>query len=250
VLKPIEITYPFNRKTLESTLSNIKILYVEDDETLAFVTIDNLSRKGYIITHCKDGLEAIKTFQSEKFDLCILDIMLPQIDGYAVAQIIRNTNETIPIIFLSAKSTLDDKLLALRTGGDDFLYKPFSMNELIMRIQVFLRRSGEKNKKAKLTDEVLQIGEFKFNPALRQVSINQQIKTLSNGESKLLYLLASNINNIVYKEDIRAQNEINGRFSSKSLNTNISKLRRLLETNPKITIENVREIGFRLRVID
>ncbi|MBK6732327.1 MAG: response regulator transcription factor [Bacteroidetes bacterium] len=235
---------------MEPNISHIQILYVEDDETLAFVTIDNLSRKGYNITHCRDGLEAIKTFQSNKFDLCILDIMLPQIDGYAVAQIIRNTNQNIPIIFLSAKSTIEDKLMALRNGGDDFLHKPFSMNELIMRIQVFLRRSGEKKKLSEPTSEDLSIGDYKFNPVLRQITFNQKTETLSNGESKLLYLLATNINNIVYKEDIRAQNEINGRFSSKSLNTNISKLRKALEANPKITIENVREIGFRLRVAE
>ncbi|MBP9549253.1 MAG: response regulator transcription factor, partial [Chitinophagales bacterium] len=123
-------------------------------------------------------------------------------------------------------------------------------NELIMRIQVFLRRSGEKKKLSEPTSEELSIGDYKFNPVLRQISFNQKTETLSNGESKLLYLLATNINNIVYKEDIRAQNEINGRFSAKSLNTNISKLRKALEANPKITIENVREIGFRLRVAE
>lgn len=228
--------------------SNIEILYVEDDDALAYVTMENLNKKGYHITHCKDGLQAVKIFQSQTFDLCILDIMLPHIDGYAVAQIIRNTNEKIPIIFLSAKSSLNDKLEALSKGGDDYLYKPFSMNELIMRIQVFLRRSKEDNHIGEPSNETIDIGQYHFNPAKRELIYKQKVVILSNAESKLLHLLASNKNGIIYKDFIRSRVEINDKFSPKSLNTNISKLRKALNEDPAIMIENVREIGFRLKL--
>lgn len=228
--------------------NKIEILYVEDDDALAYVTMDNLSKKGYQITHCKDGLEAIKTFQSNQFDLCILDIMLPQIDGITVAQIIRNTNQNIPIIFLSAKSSIQDKLEALSKGGDDYLYKPFSINELIMRIQVFLRRSKEDHAIVESANEIIRIADFEFNPEKREISYRKNKVILSNAESKLMHLLAGNLNKIVYKDEIRARFELNNKFSAKSLNTNISKLRKVFAANTDIAIENVRDIGFRLRV--
>lgn len=234
--------------TLYTNSNKIEILYVEDDDALAFVTMDNLSKKGYQITHCKDGLEAIKSFQSKQFDLCILDIMLPQIDGITVAQIIRNTNQNIPIIFLSAKSSIQDKLEALSKGGDDYLYKPFSINELIMRIQVFLRRSKEDSNLAESSNEIIRIADFEFNPIKREISHNKNTIVLSNAESKLMHLLAMNQNKIVYKDDIRARFELNNKFSAKSLNTNISKLRKVFASSTNIAIENVRDIGFRLRV--
>ena len=131
-----EAQIPQNPSTM-----NAKILYVEDDETLSFVTRDNLELQGYQITHSMDGKSALDCFKKEHFDLCILDVMLPEMDGFTLASEIRKRNIEIPIIFLTAKSLKEDKLHGLKLGGDDYLTKPFSIEELILKIEIFLRRS-------------------------------------------------------------------------------------------------------------
>src|SRR5882672_9316119 len=118
-----------------------KILLVEDDPNLGFVIKDNLVLKGYSVTLCADGEEGQRQFMLSDFDLCILDVMLPRKDGFALAQQIRSVNQHIPILFVTAKSMLEDKISAFHLGGDDYLTKPFSMEELLLRINVFLRRS-------------------------------------------------------------------------------------------------------------
>ena len=115
-----------------------KILYVEDDETLAFLTTDNLSEAGYAIHHQDNGMDALNVFKSEKFDLCILDVMLPKLDGFSLAVEIRKLNQDIPILFLSAKTLKEDRLHGLRLGADDYLVKPFSIEELLLKIEIFL----------------------------------------------------------------------------------------------------------------
>ena len=117
-----------------------KILYVEDDINLGFVTKDNLQKKGYDITLCEDGLLAAQTFQKQKFDLCILDVMLPKIDGFSLAQKFRDKDKNVPILFLTAKAMLEDKLQGFKLGGDDYITKPFSIDELVLKIEVFLKR--------------------------------------------------------------------------------------------------------------
>ncbi|MFN3939722.1 MAG: response regulator transcription factor, partial [Chitinophagales bacterium] len=124
-----------------STQRKVKILYVEDDESLSFVTVDNLTKRGYDVTLCKDGLSAFQEFQQKKFDICILDVMLPKIDGFAVAQKIRDRDTHIPILFLTAKSMMEDKMHGFKLGADDYITKPFSMEELLYKLDIFLRRS-------------------------------------------------------------------------------------------------------------
>src|SRR6188472_3433315 len=119
-----------------------KILLVEDDPSLGFVIKDNLSLKGYDVTLCKDGVEGENTFLEQSFHLCILDVMLPKKDGFALAASIRQRNKEVPILFLTAKSMTEDKLAGFQTGGDDYITKPFSLDELVYRIEVFLRRSN------------------------------------------------------------------------------------------------------------
>ncbi|RMF28328.1 MAG: DNA-binding response regulator, partial [Bacteroidetes bacterium] len=119
-----------------------RILYVEDDESLGFVTRDNLELQGYEIVHCADGQQALELWKTQSFDLCILDVMLPKMDGFALAEEIRRYDPQVPIIFLTAKSLKEDKIRGLRLGADDYITKPFSIEELILKIEVFLRRSG------------------------------------------------------------------------------------------------------------
>jgi CheY-like chemotaxis protein len=130
-----------------------KILYVEDDENLGFVTKDNLEEEGFEIVHYPDGKEAFKNFKKDKFDLCLLDVNLPELDGFSLAEKIREQNQHIPIIFLTAKTLQEDKIEGLKIGGDDYITKPFSIEELTLRIKVFLKRST-------IADEEEETGEY------------------------------------------------------------------------------------------
>ena len=139
---------------------NAKILLVEDDPNLGFVIKDNLCQKGYEVTLCADGEEGQRLFMLTSFDLCILDVMLPRKDGFALAQHIRSINQHVPILFVTAKSMLEDKISAFQLGGDDYLTKPFSMEELLLRIEVFLRRSNGVPPKV---DGFYSLGSFQFD---------------------------------------------------------------------------------------
>jgi len=120
-------------------MSKAKILYAEDDETLAFLTKDNLEQNGYDVSHCSDGNSCLETFKNEDFDICILDIMMPKMDGFELATAIRAINNDVPVIFLSAKTLKEDRIKGLRLGADDYLVKPFSIEELLLKIEIFLK---------------------------------------------------------------------------------------------------------------
>ena len=222
-----------------------KILYVEDNLSLSFVTSDQLKKRGYQVVSCKDGKEALYTFNEQIFDLCILDVMLPQVDGFELAKKIRQENEHIPIIFLSARSMQEDKIEGLKIGGDDYLTKPFDIDELCLKIEVFLKRkeisSGQNN--------IYKIGDFKLNATEQTLSILGIEKTLTLKESELLSLLAQKQNTIVKREYILVN--LWGRndyFLGRSLDVFISKLRKKLTQDQNISIENIRGVGFRLNV--
>ena len=222
-----------------------KILYVEDNLSLRFVTSDQLKKRGYQVVSCKDGKEALSTFKEQVFDLCVLDVMLPQIDGFELAKKIRHENEHIPIIFLSARSMQEDKIEGLKIGGDDYLTKPFDIDELCLKIEVFLKRkeisSGQNN--------IYKIGDFQLNATEQTLSILGIEKTLTLKESELLSLLAQKQNTIVKREYILVN--LWGRndyFLGRSLDVFISKLRKKLTQDQNISIENIRGVGFRLNV--
>ena len=222
-----------------------KILYVEDNLSLRFVTSDQLKKRGYQVVSCKDGKEALSTFKEQVFDLCVLDIMLPQIDGFELAKKIRKENEHIPIIFLSARSMQEDKIEGLKIGGDDYLTKPFDIDELCLKIEVFLKRkeikSGQNN--------IYKIGDFQLDVTEQTLSILGIEKTLTLKETELLSLLAQKQNTIVKREYILVN--LWGRndyFLGRSLDVFISKLRKKLTQDQKISIENIRGVGFRLSV--
>jgi len=222
-----------------------KILYVEDNLSLRFVTSDQLKKRGYQVISCKDGKEGLSTFKEQLFDLCVLDIMLPQIDGFELAKKIRQENEHIPIIFLSARSMQEDKIEGLKIGGDDYLTKPFDIDELCLKIEVFLKRkeinSGQNN--------IYKIGGFQLNVTEQTLSILGIEKTLTLKETELLSLLAQKQNTIVKREYILVN--LWGRndyFLGRSLDVFISKLRKKLTQDQNISIENIRGVGFRLNV--
>lgn len=220
------------------------ILYVEDDEVLGFVTRDNLELKGYEITHCVNGKDALQNFKNKNFDLCVLDVMLPEMDGFQLAREIRTLNTAIPIIFLTAKSMKEDKLHGLRLGADDYITKPFSIEELILKIEVFNRR---KHIDHELSTDILTIGKFSFDHRNLRLSNGESEENLTQKEGDLLKLLISNKNNIIKRgeilEKLWGQDDY---FMGRSMDVFISRLRKYLKSDISLKIENVHGVGFRL----
>jgi DNA-binding response OmpR family regulator len=223
-----------------------KILLVEDDPNLGFVIHDNLTLKGYDVTLCKDGEEGEITFKSNTFHLCIFDVMLPKKDGFALAASIRERNKEIPIIFLTAKSMMEDKLAGFKTGADDYITKPFSLDELLCRIEVFLRRSTEVEKPYEKT---FQLGQFKFDAYNLTLKNEASEKTLTQKEAEVLKLLYHNRDRVLKREEILTQVWGNDDyFMGRSMDVFISKLRKYLKDDPQIQIVNYHGVGFKLEV--
>lgn len=218
-----------------------KILYVEDDDSLAFITKDNLELRGYEVDHISDSTMVIEQFRQVAYDICILDIMLPQIDGFQLAREIKKISSLTPIIFLSAKTLIEDKIEGLEIGADDYMTKPFSVKELVLRIEAILRRS--KNT-LRVGDE---IGDLIFDSENYKVKINQEEFKLTAKECALLRLLAENKGTILKRADILLN--IWGSddfFLGRSLDVFISRIRKILKASSKVSIENIHGVGFRL----
>ncbi len=141
-------------------MSRAKILLVEDDDSLGYIIQDNLTIKKYDVVLCKNGQDALNTYNNHNFDLCLLDVMLPKIDGFEVAERIRGVDQNVPIIFLTARSMQEDKLNGFKIGADDYITKPFSMEELLYRMEVFLKRSKELPSQTK---DIYQLGQYQFD---------------------------------------------------------------------------------------
>lgn len=220
------------------------ILYVEDDESLGFVTKDNLELKGYQITHCTDGQSALTIAKSGKFDLCLLDVMLPEKDGFALASEIRQWNIHIPIIFLTAKSLREDKIRGLKIGGDDYITKPFSVEELVLKIEVFLGRNRKTNWNHQ--NKIQSLGSFKFDYKNLLLIHNDTNRKLTQKEADLLKLLSENKNQVIKRsailEKIWGEDDY---FLGRSLDVFISRLRKYLRADDHLKIENIHGVGFR-----
>ena len=177
----------------------VKILYAEDDETLAFLTKDNLQQQNYSVTHCADGKSCLEAFKREEFDLCIFDIMLPGMDGFELTTAIRRINPEIPIFFLSSKTLKEDRIKGLRLGADDYLVKPFSIEELLLKIEIFLRRQK------KTPDEelfVYKIGSSSFDARNYRLYMAGESTQLTQREAALLKLFLDNRNKVLKRKQI------------------------------------------------
>jgi DNA-binding response OmpR family regulator len=229
-------------------MANFKILYTEDDETLAFLTKDNLEQNDYTITHCNDGQIALETFKNNTFDICILDIMMPKIDGFELATAIRKSNSDIPIIFLSAKTLKEDRIKGLKLGADDYLIKPFSIEELLLKIEIFLKRSQKNNFEEK---NFYTVGKYQFDSKNYVIfNENEKIK-LTERESELLKLFLDNKNVVLKREEIlKSLWGDDDYFMGRSLDVFISRLRKILVNENGISIENLHGIGFRFSVVE
>lgn len=219
-----------------------KILLVEDDESLGYVIKDNLSLKGFAVTLCKDGEEACAVFKNDVFALCILDVMLPKKDGFTLSREIRAVNEQVPIIFLTARSMTEDKLEGFKTGADDYIVKPFSIEELTFRIHVFLKRTAGTPR-----SNSYRIGEYLFNSADFCLSHPRGTITLTSKEALVLQLFCMNKNRLLKREEIlKYVWGDDDYFMGRSLDVFISKLRKYLKEDKSVKIVNYHGIGFRL----
>ena len=227
-------------------LGNKKILLVEDDPNLGFVIKDNLSLKGFDVTLCKDGVEGELSFYNSSYNLCIFDIMLPKKDGFSLARSVRQKDASIPILFLTAKSMVEDKLEGFRTGADDFITKPFSLEELVCRIEVFLRRSPGY---VSTEEKIVFLGQFEFDFSNLTIKNNGLEKTLTQKEAEVLKLLYQNRERVLKREEIlRHVWGDDDYFMGRSMDVFISKLRKYLKEDPAVQIVNYHGVGFKLEV--
>jgi DNA-binding response OmpR family regulator len=225
-----------------------QILYAEDDETLAFLTKDNLEQNGYEISHCNDGIKSLEAFKNQYFDICILDIMLPKMDGFELATAIRKLDSQVPILFLSAKTLKEDRLKGLRLGADDYLVKPFSIEELVLKIEIFLKRS----QKMIIPEKVIYIlGNYQFDADNFQIYSETEKVNLTQRESDLLRFFIINKNKVLKREEIlKSLWGDDDYFMGRSLDVFISRLRKILASETTIAIENLHGIGFKFMVAE
>jgi two-component system, OmpR family, response regulator len=227
------------------------ILLVEDDANLSMVLQDYLEMLNYDITLCRNGKEGLIAFRSNNFDLCILDIMMPVMDGFMLAEEIRKINETVPIVFLTAKSLKEDRIRGFRVGCDDYISKPFSTEELSLRIQAILKRCmanypGENHKES---DQIHQLGQFQYDPKNMILRLGTEEKILTRKENALLKLLVENKNQLLTREAaLKSVWGDDDYFIGRSMDVFIAKLRKYLKDDPAISITNVHGTGFKLEM--
>lgn len=224
-----------------------KILLVEDDLNLGFLLVDFLESENFNVKLCKDGLAGLRAAESQHYDLCIFDIMMPKLDGYAVAKTLRKKGIETPFMFLTAKSMKEDKLKGYEIGAEDYLTKPFDEEELLCKIQVILRRKKQDTLEDQPTK--FSVGGFTFDYELQELTHCNKTIRLTEKENEVLRLLCLHENKILKREDAVAH--IYGRFDyflGRSFDVYISRLRKLLSTDPSIEIQNVFKVGFILNV--
>ena len=222
------------------------ILYVEDDSSLSFVIKDNLEENGYTVVHCADGESAWQQFMKHTFDLCLLDVMLPKKDGFALATQIRKKNALIPIIMLTAKNMDEDKIHGFKTGVDDYITKPFNMQELLLRMEVFLKRTKID---ANVFPSEVTIGSIVFHYEELELQTLEGIIQLTQKEADLLKYFSLHVNQTLKREDILLS--VWGKddyFLGRSMDVFITKLRKHLKADPSIEIQTIHGKGFKFLV--
>lgn len=225
----------------------IKILLAEDDTNLGFIISDQLKNEGYAVSLALDGTEALQKFNQETFHLCVFDVMMPKKDGFTLAKDIRKTHPDTPIIFLTAKSMTEDKVEGFQSGGDDYLTKPFELQELILRIKALLKRVNIST--AEKEEKIIQIGSYTFDTENYTLSHPNFSKSLTKKEAKILQTICKHKNQVVSREIV--MNAVWGQedyFIGRSLDVFITKLRKYLSEDKNIQINNIHGIGFKLEI--
>ncbi len=220
-----------------------KILLIEDDPTFGFVVKDALQDEGYDVVHCTDGESGFQQFMKYNFDLVLLDVMLPKKDGTAIASQIRKKNETIPILMLTSKNMDDDKIAGFRSGADDYITKPFNMQELLLRITVFMKRTKKKEDEGPVG---FLLGETTFDFDNLSLQNHTETHQLTQREAELLLYFCQNANKVLKRDDILLN--VWGKedyFLGRSMDVFITKLRKYLKSEPDAELQTIHGIGFK-----
>jgi len=227
----------------------LNILLAEDDLNLGMLLVDYLEAEGFNVKLCKDGELALKAFQSFTFDLCLLDVMMPKLDGFSLAKAVRLKDKNIPIIFITAKSLKEDKLKGYDLGADDYITKPFDEEELLWKIKAVIRRIPEAIYESKT--EIISIGKFTFDFSNQSLTIAGKTKRITEKECDILRYLSSHRNHVIKREEMLKElwGE-NDYFLGRSLDVFITKMRKYLKDDSDLSIENVFGVGFIFNVPD
>jgi DNA-binding response OmpR family regulator len=221
----------------------LKILLTEDDLNLGLLLVDYLEAEGFDVKLCKDGVAALKSFQNNTYDLCLLDVMMPHLDGFALAQEIRIKDKEIPLIFITAKTLKEEKLKGYGLGADDYITKPFDEEELLCKIKAIIRRLPESNNQNKAT--LIAIGKYTFDFTNQSLMLAGKSIRITEKESEILNYLSQHRNVVLKREDLLknlwGENDY---FLGRSLDVFITKIRKYLKEDPSISIENVFGVGF------
>ncbi len=237
----------YTKQSIIEDKKKYKILLCEDDSNLGLVLKNYLELNEYEVTLERDGRLGLGAFQREKFDLCLLDVMMPNVDGFTLAEEIRDIDPDVPLFFLSAKTLKEDILHGYRLGADDYITKPFDSDVLMHKIKAIIKRNEEDNK---VTDNLeFELGAYHFNPKLRELKFKENTQILSPKENELLKMLAEHKNDLLTRE--KALKKIWGSdtyFNGRSMDVYIAKLRKYLKEDATIEIVNIHGNGFRLVV--
>jgi DNA-binding response OmpR family regulator len=228
---------------MESTQPSI--LLCEDDTNLGMVLKNYLELNDYEVTLERDGKLGLAAFQREKFDICLLDVMMPNMDGFTLAEEIRDINPDVPLFFLSAKTMKEDIIQGYKLGADDYITKPFDSEVLLMKIKAILKRNEEMHREE--VNAEFDMGKYHFNPRLRELTIDGKIQVLSPKENELLKMMCEYKNDLLPREI--ALKKIWGSdtyFNGRSMDVYIAKLRKYLKEDSSIEIVNIHGNGFRL----
>jgi DNA-binding response OmpR family regulator len=232
---------------MQKPVPPLKVLLVEDDPNLGLLLREYLNAKGYDTTLAANGKKGYEAFSKGNFQLCILDVMMPVKDGFTLAEEIRRTDKNIPIIFLTAKSMKEDRINGFKKGADDYMTKPFSMDELMLRITAILRRVNPEVLNHQPASNIHKIGKLRFDVTHQTLDTKDYNQKLTTKEAALLDLLCENKNDVL--ERSFALNKVWGDdnyFNSRSMDVYIAKLRKYLSADPKIELINVHGKGFKL----
>lgn len=227
-------------------MKKARILLAEDDIQLGFVIKDSLEEAGFEVTHVLDGQAALDTFDKDGFDICLLDVMMPHKDGFTVAKKIRQQSDVIPILFITAKIMEEDKLKGFQTGADDYITKPFSMKELVMRIDVFLRRTKKLHSE---NQELYRIGKMQFSYTDLKFDTPLGVASLTQREADLLKFLCEHPNRVLKREEVLLN--VWGKddyFLGRSMDVFMAKLRKHFKADPEVVLETIHGVGFRFNI--
>lgn len=221
------------------------ILIVEDEQALGILLKENLKSKGFTVKLCKDGMDGWNTFKTERFDLCILDVNMPKMDGFELAKNIREKNEVVPIIFLTANSAQDDKIKGFDYGADEYITKPFNLDELVARMKAILKRTQYVAQPLTTQNETITFGKLELDATYHKLKVNGEEKKVSTTEAELLKLFISNSNNLLTRNAILLK--VWGRddyYTARNLDVYINKLRKLIKGDDSVEISNIHGSGF------